>query len=78
LESAKKALVLIQKRKKRIKLADKRDAGWLAEDSEDDKKIRKAHDKAARNEKQLLETKSKYKRQRKGSSSFTMAQNKDQ
>jgi hypothetical protein len=58
LESAKKALVLIQKRQKMIKLADKSDAGWLvveeyesdelAEDSEDDKKIRKAQDKAAR------------------------------
>jgi hypothetical protein len=53
LEFAKKALVLIQKRKKMIKLDDKSDAGWLAEDSEDDKKIRKAHDKAARNEKAI-------------------------
>ena len=61
LESAKKALVLIQKRQKLIKLADKSEAGWLAageyesdelaEDSEDDKKIRKAQDKAARKKK---------------------------
>jgi hypothetical protein len=39
LEFTKKALVLIQKRKKVIKLADESDAGWLAEDSEDDKKM---------------------------------------
>jgi hypothetical protein len=86
LESAKKALVLIQKRQKMIKLADKSDAGWLvveeyesdelAEDSEDDKKIRKAQDKAARKKKQLLQTKTN-KRQRTNSSSFPSALSED-
>ncbi|CAB4041197.1 Hypothetical predicted protein [Paramuricea clavata] len=78
LEYAKKALVLIHKLQKLIKLADKSNAGWLvveeyesdvlAADSEDDKKIRKAQDKASRKKNQLLQTKKK--RQRTNSYEF--------
>ena len=85
LVSAKKALVLIQKRQKLIKLADKSEAGWLivdeyesdelAEDSEDDKKIRKAQDKAARKKKQLLQTRNK--RQRTNYSGSTIVRPED-
>ena len=63
LEFASRALVSIQKRQKLIKLANKSEAGWLVEneyesdeltvDSED-KKSRRAQDKAVRKKKQLL------------------------
>ena len=46
----------------------------LAEDSGDDKKIRKAQNNAARKEEQLLQTKSR--RQRTSPSSFTMVQSR--
>ena len=54
---------MFRKRQKLIKLADKSDAGWLvvqeyeqeklADDSEDEKRIKKAQEKAARKKKQL-------------------------
>ena len=85
MESAKNALALTQKRQKMIRLADKSDAGWLvveeyesdelAEDSEDDKKIRKAQNKASRKKKQLLQTKNK--QQRTSSSNFNTVQSED-
>ena len=72
LEFASRALASIQKRQKLIKLADKSEAGWLvvdeyesdelADDSEDDKKIRRAQDKAVRKKKQLLLSRSKRQR----------------
>ncbi len=68
-----------------IKLTDRSEAGWLvveeyesdelAEDSEDDKKIRRAEDKAARKKKQLLQMSNK--RQRMNASSFTMVRSED-
>ena len=68
-ESAKKALALVQKQQKMIKLADRSEVGWfvveeyesdeLTEDSEDDKNIRRAQDKAARKKKQLLQMSNK-------------------
>ena len=71
-EFASRALASIQKRQKLIKLADKSEAGWLAvdeyesdelaDDSEDDKKIRRAQDKAVRKKKQLLLSRSKRQR----------------
>ena len=58
----------IQKRQKLIKLADKSEAGWLvveeyeqeelAEDSDDEKRIRKAQAQALKKRKQNLQTKS--------------------
>ena len=72
LEFASRALASIQKRQKLIKLADKSEAGWLAvdeyesdelaDDSEDDKKIQRAQDKAVRKKKQLLLSRSKRQR----------------
>ena len=69
LNAAKTALVAIKKRKKLIKLADKSEAGWLAvqeyesdelaDDSDDEKRIKKAQDKAGRMKKQLQQAKSK-------------------
>lgn len=69
LEAAKAALVVIKKRQKLIKLADKSEAGWLAvqeyesdelaDDSEDEKRIKKAQDKAARKKKQSQQAKNK-------------------
>ena len=69
IELAKEAVSLIQRRQKLIKLADNSEAGWLvveeyesdalAENSEDDKKIRKAQDKALRKKKQLQQTRVK-------------------
>lgn len=79
-------MALIQKRQKLIKLADKSEAGWLvvdeyesdelAENSEDDKKIRKAQDKAVRKKKQMQQARSK--RQRTNPSSSTMVRPEDQ
>ena len=72
IEFASRALASIQKRQKLIELADKSEAGWLvvdeyesdelADDSEDDKKIRRAQDKAVRKKKQLLLSRSKRQR----------------
>ena len=72
LEFASRALVSIQKRQKLIKLANKSEAGWLVEneyesgelavDSEDDKKSRRAQDKAVHKKKQLLLSTSKRQR----------------
>ena len=55
-KAAKRTIKLIERRQKLIKLADKSEAGWLAvdeyesdelaEDSADEKRIRKAQDKA--------------------------------
>jgi len=63
LTSANRALEVIQKRQKLIKLADKSEAGWLAveeyesdelaDNSDDEKRIKKAQDKATRKKKQL-------------------------
>ena len=63
LTSANRALEAIQKRQKLIKLADKSEAGWLAveeyesdelaDNSVDEKRIKKAQDKATRKKKQL-------------------------
>ena len=63
LTSANRALEAIQKRQKLIKLADKSEAGWLAveeyesdelaDNSDDEKRIKKAQDKATRKKKQL-------------------------
>ena len=63
LTSANQALEVIQKRQKLIKLADKSEAGWLAveeyesdelaDNSDDEKHIKKAQDKATRKKKQL-------------------------
>ncbi|KAK3742432.1 hypothetical protein QZH41_002192 [Actinostola sp. cb2023] len=61
LETAKKAVLVIQKRQKLIKLADKSEAGWLAvqeyesdelaDGSDDEKRIKKAQEKGARERK---------------------------
>ena len=63
LTSANRALEAIQKRQKLIKLADKSEAGWLAveecesdelaDNSDDEKRIKKAQDTATRKKKQL-------------------------
>ena len=63
LTSANQALEAIQKRQKLIKLADKSKAGWLAveecesdelaDNSDDEKRIKKAQDKATHEMKQL-------------------------
>ena len=63
LASAKDTLAEVQKRQKLIKLADKSEAGWLAvekyerndlvDDSDDEKRIKKAQQKAPRKKKQL-------------------------
>ena len=63
LASAKDALAAVQKRQKLIKLADKSEAGWLAveeyesdelaDDSDDEKRIKKAQEKASRKKKQM-------------------------
>ncbi|KAK3746298.1 hypothetical protein QZH41_020075, partial [Actinostola sp. cb2023] len=63
LETAKKAVLVIQKRQKLIKLADKSEAGWLAvqeyesdelaDGSDDEKRIKKAQEKGARKKRQM-------------------------
>ena len=66
-ESTQEALKLIQKRQKLIKLADKSEGGWLvvqeyesdelADNSEDEKKIKKAQEKGSKKRKQQLQAK---------------------
>lgn len=63
LTAANKALAAIQRRQKLLKLADRSEAGWLAveeyesdelaDDSDDEKRIRRAQEKASRKKKQL-------------------------
>ena len=69
LAEAHKAVAAIQKRQKLIKIADKSEAGWmavdeyetdeLADDSADEKRIRKAQDKAVRKKKQMVSNRAK-------------------
>ena len=79
LTSANRALGAIQKRQKLIKLADKSEAGWLAveeyesdelaDNSDDEKRIKTAQDKASRRKKQL--TSARAKRQKVAQPQFT-------
>ena len=68
-KTAKRTIKLIERRQKLIKLADKSEAGWLAvdeyesdeltEDSADEKRIRKAQDKAVRKKFQMAKSASR-------------------
>ena len=86
LETAKKALVVIQKRQKLIRLADKSEAGWLAvqeyesdelaDNSDDEKRIKKAQEKGARKKKQMQQQ-TKAKRPRYSSPASTSVRPED-
>ena len=68
-KAAKRTIRLIERRQKLIKLADKSEAGWLAvdeyesdelaDDSADEKRIRKAQDKAVRKKFQMAKSASR-------------------
>ena len=68
-DTIKRTIKLIERRQKLIKLADKSEAGWLAvdeyesdelaEDSADEKRIRKAQDKAVRKKFQMAKSASR-------------------
>ena len=68
-KTAKRTIKFIERRQKLIKLADKSEAGWLAvdeyesdelaEDSADEKRIRKAQDKAVRKKFQMAKSASR-------------------
>ncbi|KAK3744395.1 hypothetical protein QZH41_012158, partial [Actinostola sp. cb2023] len=87
LETAKKALLVIQKRQKLIKLADKSEAGWLAvqeyesdelaDGSDDEKRIKKAQEKGARKKRQLMQQQTKGKRPRYNSTACTSVRPED-
>jgi len=87
LETAKKALLVIQKRQKLIKLADKSEAGWLAvqeyesdelaDGSDDEKRIKKAQEKGARKKRQLMQQQTKGKRPRYNSTASTSVRPED-